>query len=563
MFKLYYKKHNNDALFKAFEENNLRDIQNYIPLYGKFFNLKNSNYQSINLNQPFNITNLTKTDKKNTYICTVKSDKVTLKTKTFFKFSPLIDPIKYMVGKYGDIPNATKVSLPKLRDNTCHPKVLDPNNAAYVDGFFTYLTSNVLHKHRFAHGVDFFGSFLGIQKDFNVNILDDIEYLNDSIFFHKNRDTLFKVDIMDDDILFDAGTRNYRKKLKIDKRVSNTSTRSINNDDFNDVFSNVEIVGISGCNLAEALVFQSNSKKATSARTQDTSSRCSSRSSHTSASLSDNDSVAGSKSSRGDVSDTPSLSSVGSDMMCRAVISDFPVQIICLECMENTLDSLLNKDMKNGEWASCLFQIIMTLAAYQKMFSFTHNDLHTNNVMFNYTDRKFLIYKYNKTYYKVPTYGKVFKIIDFGRAIYKFNGNIICSDSFHSKGDAATQYNCGPYMNESKPRLEPNMSFDLCRLACSLYDHFVDTLGDDFEDDPVAKIIDEWCTDDKGRNILYKKCGEERYPDFKLYKMIARTVHKHTPQAQISHDLFRKYTSSRKKIGKRRVINIDDLPVYI
>ena len=79
--------------------------------------------------------------------------------------------------------------------------MLDPNNAAYVDGFFTYLTSNVLHKHRFAHGVDFFGSFLGIQKDFNVNILDDIEYLNDSIFFHKNRDTLFKVDIMDDDIL--------------------------------------------------------------------------------------------------------------------------------------------------------------------------------------------------------------------------------------------------------------------------------------------------------------------------------------------------------------------------
>ena len=29
-------------------------------------------------------------------------------------------------------------------------------------------------------------------------------------------------------------------------------------------------------------------------------------------------------------------------------------------------------------------------------------------------------------------------------------------------------------MNNDKPRLEPNKSFDLCRLACSLYDYFMD-----------------------------------------------------------------------------------------
>ena len=36
--------------------------------------------------------------------------------------------------------------------------------------------------------------------------------------------------------------------------------------------------------------------------------------------------------------------------------------------------------------------------------------------------------------------------------------------------------------------------------------------------------------DDNGKNILYKKNGEERYPNFKLYKMIARIVHNHTPE---------------------------------
>ena len=51
---------------------------------------------------------------------------------------------------------------------------------------------------------------------------------------------------------------------------------------------------------------------------------------------------------------------------------------------------------------------------------------------------------------------------------------LFASDSFHPKGDAATQYNCEPYLNSKKPRLEPNASFDLCRLGCSLYDFFVD-----------------------------------------------------------------------------------------
>ena len=112
------------------------------------------------------------------------------------------------------------------------------------------------------------------------------------------------------------------------------------------------------------------------------------------------------------------------------------------------------------------------------MFNFTHNDLHTNNIMFNKTDKQFLYYRYNKVYYKVPTYGRLFKVIDFGRSIYSFKGKFICSDSFHPKGDAATQYNCQPYMNDKKPRLDPNPSFDLCRLGCALYDFFMDDIDD-------------------------------------------------------------------------------------
>jgi len=75
--------------------------------------------------------------------------------------------------------------------------------------------------------------------------------------------------------------------------------------------------------------------------------------------------------------------------------------------------------------------------------------------------------------------------------------------------------------------------------------------------DPVAQLINRWCKDDKGRNILYKKNGDERYPEFKLYKMIARHVHHCPPEKEIENTMFNKYISSGGKVKKKRVFNID------
>jgi hypothetical protein len=175
----------------------------------------------------------------------------------------------------------------------------------------------------------------------------------------------------------------------------------------------------------------------------------------------------------------------------------------------------------------------------------------------------------------VPTFGRIFKIIDFGRSIFKFDGKLFCSDSFQNGGDAATQYNTEPYFNDKKPRLEPNYSFDLCRLACSIFDYIID----DFEEmkdlskinDPIKRLILEWCLDDKGINMLYKNNGTERYPDFKLYKMIARCVHNHTPNAQLERPEFKKYRFTPLKSATKIMINdktdylidIDEISSYV
>ena len=235
-----------------------------------------------------------------------------------------------------------------------------------------------------------------------------------------------------------------------------------------------------------------------------------------------------------------------------------------MEKCEDTLDSLiLDNDLKEIEWFSALMQIIMTLLTYQKVFSFTHNDLHTNNIMYSNTSQKYIYYCFKNNYYRVPTFGKIFKIIDFGRGIYKYDGNIMCSDSFSFGGDAATQYNTEPYYNNKKPRLEPNYSFDLCRLACSIFDYVVDDMDSIKEIDKcdaITRIIVEWCLDDNGLNVLYKNNGADRYPDFKLYKMIARCVHNHTPQAQLQRKEFHSFTFPKKNIPENeKIINIDEM----
>ena len=45
--------------------------------------------------------------------------------------------------------------------------------------------------------------------------------------------------------------------------------------------------------------------------------------------------------------------------------------------------------------------------------------------MYVETDKQNLVYHFDNKYYKVPTFGKIWKIIDFGRAIYKFKGHTI------------------------------------------------------------------------------------------------------------------------------------------
>ncbi len=254
-------------------------------------------------------------------------------------------------------------------------------------------------------------------------------------------------------------------------------------------------------------------------------------------------------------------------------ISDMPVMLIFQECMSGTMDDLLNIDeyvTKNGVlngkqeaiWTAWIFQVIIALTQMQALFGVIHNDLHTNNIMWINTDKKYLYYKSRSgNKYKVPTHGKIFKIIDFGRATFNWDNNTIFSDDYRDGNDAYGQYNIDDSESCIGP-CEPNPSFDLCRFAVSLIEGLYDSAPTEKKKadvlsingkktiketiSPLYNLLWSWMVDDNKESIYVDENNEHRFPGFELYVHIASYIHGAVPAKQINTSVFNnfKYTAN-------------------
>jgi hypothetical protein len=563
------------------DDKNIEALQSYNPIYSLFFDMHEANYNKVCFEHSKYIADLNHI---------VKSENPTKKVKfpMYIKYAPLIDPIHYLIGKYNK-ENKKWLQLPQLHStvDTCMKKVLDYNNTCYVDTFFNYLSSRTLNDYKFYHGIDFFGSFLAIQKKFLFNAYDDIDYLRESDYFLENDKVMYELDIDENEgvptdewpIIPENAHKSYnnRPKLMIQNNENSTVFSDFIDDDANATLIHTQTEECDDDDDMEIVYeiptqnkdhYDSDSSSLSYSTDADENKVDSEEEEEDGE---DGDEEDGEDREDGeDEEEEDEYSDTGSSDSTEILplyIYDFPIQMIAIEKCENTFDDLLNRNMiQEDEIISALLQIIFTLIAYQKMFDFTHNDLHTNNIVYKSTHEKFLYYQYNSKWYKVPTFGRIYKIIDFGRSIYRFQNKLFCSDSFAPGGDAHGQYNTEPFLDENKARIEPNKSFDLCRLGCSMY-NFIFT--DNYhkpptEMTPVEKLVHHWCLDDQGVNILYKKNGDERYPNFKLYKMIARLVHHKQPESELASPIFSSFSISNsvsKSIPKNSLkMNIDALP---
>ena len=555
---------------------NVSQIQSFNPLYTEFFVLNESNYDRVGLNHQFYMEGgEVKKDKKYTTTTSIQSAR-----QCHVKSSPLLDPIHFLVGKYEAVASPQLLrTLPTLSNmNDCFPKIANKQNASYIDGFFCYLSSQMLHTHNMLNAIDFYGSYLGLQSIFKANITDDVDYLHQSGYFMDRVGKEFTISCTAQqsgggfDDFTGIGSRANKKRLILEDELSP--------DEFQiDCVNDISVETAADCPMEIVCEYEKPAGVSDdySVSSEEDMNYSSSDESLKLESESETDSDDGDNAVQPDSRDQEDTkdqddeiseyetddSSEDEDQEAYAYIKDFPANLIFLEKCDGTLDRLfMDHEINTEQGAACLMQIVMALLAFQKAFHFTHNDLHTNNVMYINTDVEWLYYKYENQFYRVPTYGRIFKIIDFGRAIYRFKDRVYCSDSFAPKGDAHSQYNTEPYFNANKPRIEPNLSFDLCRLGTSIYDFIIQDEEDDR--DEFQETIYRWCLDDNGKNVMYKRDGEERYPGFKLYKMIAKNVHAHTPSEQLKFAFFNQFLLAPKDAAmldetevRRQGLNID------
>jgi len=239
------------------------------------------------------------------------------------------------------------------------------------------------------------------------------------------------------------------------------------------------------------------------------------------------------------------------------------------------MDDLLDEDELDGHergsqgwearWIAWLFQVIAALSFLQHAIQFIHNDLHSNNIVWRSTKQKFLYYRNkNGVIWRVPTYGKIFSIIDFGRSIFRLGSNLWISDDHWPNQDAGEQYNFGPFFDPSKPKNPPNPSFDLCRLSVSLIDGLFDEqppkkkgkqvpiMSEEgswkiYETcSPLYNLLWNWTIDDAGRTIYTDKYGNDKYDGFELYIRIAHDVHNAVPAEQFRKPIFDQFKWNKK-----------------
>ena len=446
----------------------------------------------------------------------------------FCKITHLLDAYRMLQGNY---PVAQHPALPSpgKKSAKVYGKLHDPHNQAYVDAVACYMLSKFREADHSPHFSLFYGAYLAIAKQYYYNITEDFSDLRFERWFWKRKSQgHFKllgfegeVPMSDDDPLLESPDEEY-----------DASTDSSDSDGSGSVseLDKYETNGDSG------------SLHSASITTADSESNGSEGSDESDGSYESDE--------------------MGKDVKLFAALSEFPTMMIFLEENTGTMDSLLDEPedlvTKDAKWSAWLFQVIVALCQIQSLWAMTHNDLHSNNILWTETDQEFLYYSTNDgRKWRVPTYGKVFRIIDFGRAIYTHNDTLCVSDDYWPENEAGSQYNFGPFYEPQEPLCYPNPSFDLCRLSVSIIEALFEEVPEDkdggavLSDEPemtqnetvseLYNILWSWLVDEDGRNVLWNEDRSERYPGFDLYSVIAKKVKGAVPREQLDKPAFAQF----------------------
>jgi hypothetical protein len=433
--------------------------------------------------------------------------------ETHQKITMLMGPFNWMKGEHRSL------NLPSANEsaNSTHQKLQSYNTAGYVGS----ILSSALSLSGCRHFPTVYGVYSGIAEKHTIDISDDYEELSERTWFSSNIGKTFDLKLNENAGEHIQYTRSARIPVEIGEDIQLEGVE--------------ELEGVPSEAIAADLnaVFEDESE-----HDDETSSKVST------SYIFDIESV-------GTMEEDSESECEDDEPFAWATFKEVPVQLTVMEKLEGTLYDLFTQFPDSDKHYAWLCQIVFALAFAQRTFGFTHNDLHGNNVMFVKTSEEFFYYSYSGETYAVPTYGYLLKIIDFDRGIgsIKIQGmkeaRTFMSDQFHEKEEAGGQYNIEPFYNSHYQIIKPNSSFDLARLATSMFwDLFPN--GPKFEeylDNPVFKLLVKWMSLPDGTSVLFsRKCSKvDRYMGFDLYKAIARYSKDAIPRKEISE--FKQFIS--------------------
>lgn len=495
-----------DSLYQTL---GLEKFQLYFPAMSLYFNYyNNDSYKKFTLDSKYLLKNLEKPledEFKDSYIKHMYNgtifntkDKTEENCKVFLKMSPILDVISYLKNEY----NLSHSDTPNIFSYMTNNKINSYHNSAYIDNLFTYLGSKYNEKNLCPSFPEYYGGFIGVSSKYEFDITEEYDMIEECTWFKRCKDTLFKLRI-------EEISKELETKIEFEKK---SPTSEVSNEIHNDVeFDNLS-------DILDESEWETEPDEQTMENN-------------------DNDSVSSLPSSISEINCI-------NDKIYYCQFKKFPVQVVAMEKMAYTLENLieeLNYEMSEKEWLGVLFQICFALSVGFKNNKFVHNDLHCSNVMFKETEDEYLYYKYKSNVYRIPTFGKITKIIDFGRATFEIKNQVFFSDVFKKNGDAEGQYSF-PYTNTLKGcKIKPNPSFDLCRLSKTIIDYIP-------EDSDVYKLLELWSSDKYGNNLLYHD------DDFDLYKLIARDVKSAVPIKQLEKKVFKRFIIDETEVPDNVII---------
>ena len=514
-------------------------------------------------------------------------------TPTWIRKMHLLEPVEVLSGQYILHPDGALPSFRAVWQRTLR-KLNDPFNEAYTDAVCACLASRLVETGRSPHFVRFYGTVNGRIPEYSYNFTDDIGSAEGEAWYREGlasgafrvvaadpydptvttevtrpwedvRRRLFGTAGSEEDSVSSPTSEHSDSENESDSDKKDAADGAVDNEDDdqdnedNDdelVEADIEVSG-------EAVVRRPLIRLSR---------------------------VSGDNEGGDNGEENRSRRSTGSEdeIDYKLLVKDFPTQMTVLERCDGTMDDLMEdeiaddatedmRETKEGRWTAWMFQVVAALTAAQQHFDLIHNDLHTNNVMWSGTGETHLYYHVTGAaggdrFYKVPTFGRIMKIIDFGRATFRpppasakaiTPNHVWFSDAFAPHADAGGQYNCGPYFEQGKPKVKPNPSFDLCRLAVSILDTLWPTELELVTPNkvltrepgriqhetksPLWNLLWLWLTDKNGKNILYSPDGSERYPQFDLYCAIAKDAQNAVPAQQLTLPLFDSAFKCRKK----------------